>query len=247
MPGRPPPGTEPWIRIPRYRLATKSPPPQYSHEAALLELRSAGLKSTDAQSLHRIYVNGAVTHLLRGSLQDVGWCDLWDSHVEQFWEKLLYTELTAAQRVHVHLPLSSEYTGRGVQSARWRREAAFLGSWHLCLGSVAVALRFVSAGQLLQAAQRSVRVPLAEAASVIRTLVPGYSFDADALFEEPDAKRQSELMEAVYAAKEATLVDALWNKNPRGDAVAAARHRAWRGLRRLVRDPVVLAYRGRGH
>ena len=30
-------------------------------------------------------------------------------------------------------------------------------------------------------------------------------------------------MEAVYAAKEATLVDALWNKNPRGDAVAAAR------------------------
>ena len=38
MPGRPPPGTEPWIRIPRYRLATKSPPPQYSHEAALLEL-----------------------------------------------------------------------------------------------------------------------------------------------------------------------------------------------------------------
>ena len=192
-------------------------------QAALLELRSAGLKSTDAQSLHRIYVNGAVTHLLRGSLQDVGWCDLWDSHVEQFWEKLLYTELTAAQRVHVHLPLSSEYTGRGVQSARWRREAAFLGSWHLCLGSVAVALRFVSAGQLLQAAQRSVRVPLAEAASVIRTLVPGYSFDADALFEEPDAKRQSELMEAVYAAKEATLVDALWNKNPRGDAVAAAR------------------------
>ena len=43
----------------------------------------------------------------------------------------------------------------------------------------------------------------------IRTLVPGYSFDADALFEEPDAKRQSELMEAVYAAKEAALVDGL--------------------------------------
>ena len=57
-------------------------------------------------------------------------------------------------------------------------------------GSVAVALRFVSADQLLQAAQRSVRVPLAEAASIIRTMVPGYSFDADALFEEPDAKRQ---------------------------------------------------------
>ena len=136
---------------------------------------------------------------------------------------MLHSELTATQRMHVHLPLSSEYTGRGVQSARWRREAAFLGSWHLCLGSVAVALRFVSAGQLLQAAQRSVRVPLAEAASIIRTMVPGYSFDADALFEEPDAKRQSELMEAVYAAKEAELVDALWHKNPRGDAVAAAR------------------------
>ena len=40
-------------------------------------------------------------------------------------------------------------------------------------------------------------------------MVPGYSFDADALFEEPDAKRQSELMEVVYAAKEEELVKAL--------------------------------------
>ena len=70
------------------------------------------------------------------------------------------------------------------------------------LGPVAAAVRFVSADQLLQAAQRSVREFLAEAASVIWTMVPGYSFDADALFEAPDAKRQFELMEVVYAAKE---------------------------------------------
>ena len=90
------------------------------------------------------------------------------------------------------------------------------------LGPVAVALRFVCAEQLLQAAERSVRGPLAEAASVIRTMVPGYSFDADALFEVPEAKRQSTLMEGVYAAKEEELVTALWRAHPRGDAVAAA-------------------------
>ncbi len=92
----------------------------------------------------------------------------------------------------------------------------------MCLGPVATALRFVCAEQLLQAAQRSVRAPLAEAASVIRTLVPGYSFDADALFEEPDAKRQSELMDAVYSAKEAELHKALSAERPNGNEVAEA-------------------------
>ena len=117
-----------------------------------------------------------------------------------------------------------------MQSARWRRGAAFLGSLHLCLGAVAAALRFVSADQLLAAAERSVRAPLAKAASVIRIMVPGYSFEADALFEEPDAKRQSELMDAVYAAKEAELRTALWAENLPGTKLlrrtaAAARTR----------------------
>merc|ERR1711965_740477 len=73
-------------------------------QAALLELRSAGLKSVDAQSLHRIYVNGAVTHLLRGSLQDVAWCDQWDYHIEAFWGKSAHAELSATQRIQLHLP-----------------------------------------------------------------------------------------------------------------------------------------------
>ena len=192
-------------------------------QASLLELRTAGLQTEDALGLHRIYVNGAVTHLLRGSLLEADWCDLWDYHVEQCFAQLLHeSELSDTLRVQLHMPLSCERTGWGVESARWRREAAFLGSWHLCLGPVAVALRFVCAEQLLQAAERSVRGPLAEAASVIRTMVPGYSFDADALFEVPEAKRQSTLMEGVYAAKEEGLVTALWRWKPRGDAVAAA-------------------------
>ena len=43
-------------------------------QASLLELRSAGLRTLNAQKLHRIYVNGAVTHLLRGSLLAEDWC-----------------------------------------------------------------------------------------------------------------------------------------------------------------------------
>ena len=92
----------------------------------------------------------------------------------------------------------------------------------MCLSPVAAALRFVCAEQLLQAAERSVRAPLAEAASVIRGMVPGYSFEADVLFEEPDRKRQSELMDAVYAAKEEALVPALFAEDPSGAELAEA-------------------------
>ena len=92
----------------------------------------------------------------------------------------------------------------------------------MCLGAVAAALRFTSAEQLLAAAVRSVRGPVDEAASIVRQLVPGYSFEAAALFEEPDPKRQAELMEAVHAAKEGALLTALWAEDPTGTEVAEA-------------------------
>ena len=92
----------------------------------------------------------------------------------------------------------------------------------MCLGAVAAALRFTSADQLLAAGERSVRAPLNDAATFIRTLVPGYSFLAAELFEEPEAKRQSELMEGVHAAREAELLTALWIEDPTGTEVAEA-------------------------
>ena len=58
-------------------------------QASLLELRTAGLQTEDALGLQRIYVNGAVTHLLRGSLVAADWCDLWDYHVERCFAQLL--------------------------------------------------------------------------------------------------------------------------------------------------------------
>ena len=192
-------------------------------QAEVMQLLAAGLPPDDVQVLHRTYVNGAITHLLRGQLQDVAWCEQWDVSVERFWASFVSVpEFSATQRLQLFLPLSSELGGCGLQSARWRREAAFLGSWHLCLGAVAVTLRFTSADQLLAAAERSVRAPLNDAATFIRTLVPGYSFMASALFEEPDPKRQSELMEGVYAAKEKELHSALWLEDPTGAEVAEA-------------------------
>ena len=66
-----------------------------------------GAKTEDALGIHRIYVNGAVTHLLRGSLLDADWCDLWDYHVEQCFAQLLHeSELSATLRVQLHMPLS---------------------------------------------------------------------------------------------------------------------------------------------
>ena len=93
----------------------------------------------------------------------------------------------------------------------------------MCLGGVAAALRFTSADQLLAAGERSVRAPLNDAATAIREAVPGYSFLASELFEEPEPKRQAELMEGVYAAKEAELLAALWVEDPSGTAVAEAK------------------------
>ena len=90
----------------------------------------------------------------------------------------------------------------------------------MCIGAVAAALRFTSADQLLAAGERSVRAPLNDTATFIRTLVPGYFFMDRVLFEEPDPKRQSELMESVYAAKEKELRKALWLEDPTGDEAA---------------------------
>ena len=92
----------------------------------------------------------------------------------------------------------------------------------MCLSPVAAALRFTSADQLLAAGERSVRAPLNDAATFIRTLVPGYSFLAAVLFEEPETKRQSELMEGVHAAREGELLAALWVEDPSGTEVAEA-------------------------
>ena len=72
--------------------------------------------------------------------------------------------------------------------------------YYLCLGAVSVALRFASADQLLSARERSVRAHLNDKATSIQILGRGYSF-ATALFEEPDRKRQSELMQGVHVAK----------------------------------------------
>ena len=55
-------------------------------QAELGQLRTAGLPTLVTQALHRTYVNGAVTHLLRGQLQEAEWCDRWDARAEQFWE-----------------------------------------------------------------------------------------------------------------------------------------------------------------
>ena len=79
-------------------------------QAELAQLRAAGLPTMVAQALHRMYVNGAVTHLLRGRLVEAAWCDQWDQSVEGFWASLVgVQEFSATQRLQLHLPLSSEY------------------------------------------------------------------------------------------------------------------------------------------
>ena len=89
-------------------------------------------------------------------------------------------------------------------------------------GHPRVVLRFITADQLLAAAECSVRASLAEAASIIRVMVPGYFFEAAEFFEAPDAKRQPELMDAVNSAKEPELHAALSAGDLYEDEVAEA-------------------------
>ena len=88
-------------------------------------------------------MNGAITHHLRAKLVPQEWCEAWNEAVLSFWKLEMQRSLASHQRWQFYLPRA--LAGSGVQSAKLRRVAAFLGSWELCLHDVASAVGLSSA------------------------------------------------------------------------------------------------------
>jgi len=173
---------------------------------ALRTLRDGGLPLHAALVLHRTFTDGAVTHLLRAGVATVEECQEWDVAVAQFWEGELGVTFSAAQRAQRFLPLDSG--GFGFQSASWRRPAALLGSWELCLRAVALAAGFPSAASLRDSCSQIAR-SIAEAESCLAGAGVQYAFDWAARFGEARGKQQgeiaAELHEAVLGSLRASL------------------------------------------
>ena len=93
---------------------------------ALHKLRANGLSLQHAYCLHRVYTDGAVTHLLRSGVATGAECAQWDAAVLQFWERELGRTFAPDQRKQFFLPL--KLGGCGFQSATWRRAPALVGS-----------------------------------------------------------------------------------------------------------------------
>jgi hypothetical protein len=110
----------------------------------------------------------------------------------------LSRSLTDDQRAQVFLPLKSG--GCGLASADWRRCAAYLGSWELCLRDVALVISAPTGGDVARRAPR-VAAAIQEASLLIGTSVPGYRFDWGARFGLPLSQCQRHLASDVLDAK----------------------------------------------
>ena len=120
------------------------------------------------------------------------------------------------------LTLGGADGGLGLQTATFRRQAAFLGSWELCLQHVAAALAQASA-EGFRAAAPALTAAIETAAADYRGLHPSmaaYRFEWEHLIGQSQPQRQGILMEDVHTAKLAELLTNL------GDADKADVHSA---------------------
>ena len=68
-------------------------------------LRANGLSLQHALALHRVYTDGAVTHLLRSGVVSQAECAQWDLTVLAFWENELGRSFSESQQGQFFLPL----------------------------------------------------------------------------------------------------------------------------------------------
>ena len=169
----------------------------------LEELRAHGLSLQHVLALHRVFTDGAVTHLLRAGVVSDAECWQWDGAVVAFWCKVLGRTFTDAQATQFFLPL--HLGGIGFQSALWRRAPAFLGSWELCFHEVARALGVPAAASFRAACPRAA----AAVAEAYATVAPGQSFGWTQCFGASQPKRQKAYSERVSEQRHRLLLAAL--------------------------------------
>ena len=170
---------------------------------ALHKLRANGLSLQHAFCLHRVYTDGAVTHLLRSGVATGPECAQWDAAVLQFWERELGRTFAPDQRMQFFLPL--KLGGCGFQSAMWRRAPALVGSWELCFHAVAAALDFPAVASFRAACPR-VEATLGAAAAEMGLPAAQARFEWTKLFGEPARRRQRQLAAAVHEKMYAELL-----------------------------------------
>jgi hypothetical protein len=152
-------------------------------------------------ALHRTFSDGAVTHLLRAGVVSLADGQRWDAEVVAFWAAELGRSFSPSQAAQLFLPL--RLGGCGYQSAEWRRSAAFLGSWELCLSLVARGAGFTSAASFRDSCPFLVQ---AVASAVAELALPSYLFDWTLLFASSVRRRQKQLASDVHEAKHRHLL-----------------------------------------
>ena len=104
----------------------------------VMDLKRAGLSCRTGFLVLKAFSQGHVTHLLRANYEVGGWAQQFDDVLLGGLEQLVGCPLNEEQREQVFLRLADG--GLGFSSASQALEAAFLGSWALCLQEVAGAL-----------------------------------------------------------------------------------------------------------
>ena len=104
----------------------------------VLELRGSGLSAKAAFLLLQSFSRGHVTHLLWANHEAAGWARQFDDTLIRGMEGLTGVAFNEGQRGQCFLRLADG--GLGLGSAELAVEAAFLGSWALCLKDVASCL-----------------------------------------------------------------------------------------------------------
>ena len=101
------------------------------------------------------------------------------------------------QRWQFYLPRT--LAGSGVQSAKLRRAAAFLGSWELCLHDVASAVGLSSA-EAVHARLPALVADITAAETALRAVDVTYSFDWESCCAQSHPKSQKWIMLSVHKA-----------------------------------------------
>ena len=178
------------------------------HFTAQLDvLRQNGLPLHVALVLHRTFVNGAISHLLRAGGCPDWFAALWDGEVKAWYSRELQRDLPDSARTLLTLPF--KLGGCGVSSVTHVRDAALVGSWDLCLKDVATKLGANSAAQFRDGAPiTSKRID--EAADRLRQAgVPDFHFEWEAAIVEAKAGQQHEHTQAIHEARHSGLLDSL--------------------------------------
>ena len=131
----------------------------------------------------------------------------WDAHIHAFWEKHLGRQCSGLIWQRMTLPRRDG--GLGVQTAKLRRDAAFVGAFETSLPSIAESLGICSAAEFAVACPRLVATLRASGAALAQQQQSNFQFSLEACFTQAFRSRQNEHMLEIHKANLTTLLGEL--------------------------------------